>query len=366
MKLSRRTTLTALGGALALPYVRPSWAQAGTVNVYNWADYIGETTLSDFEAQTGIGVVYDTYSSAEEAQAKMLAGSSGYDVVDHAGVDMPRAITAGIYEKLDKSLLPNWKNLDTEVLRILAGWDPGNDYGMPYMWGSVGFTYNVDMVLERIPDADMTSMDLIFKPENAEKLADCGISILDSPTDIMLMVLKYLGLDGDTTNVADYDKVVEAFKPIRQYIRTFDNTNYLNAIPNGELCAINNWSGDYATAAGRAAEAGIEMNLAYFVPKTGAPAWVDCMAIPSDAPNRENGYKFMNFLMEPQVAAGDTNYTYYATANIPAKEFILPEILEDPAVYPDAETIGRMWAPKPFNEEQDRAMTRAWQAIKTG
>ncbi|MCB2118462.1 MAG: polyamine ABC transporter substrate-binding protein [Rhodobacteraceae bacterium] len=366
MKLSRRTTLTALGGALALPYVRPSWAQAGTVNVYNWADYIGETTLSDFEAQTGIGVVYDTYSSAEEAQAKMLAGSSGYDVVDHAGVDMPRAITAGIYEKLDKSLLPNWKNLDTEVLRILAGWDPGNDYGMPYMWGSVGFTYNVDMVLERIPDADMTSMDLIFKPENAEKLSDCGISILDSPTDIMLMVLKYLGLDGDTTNVADYDKVVEAFKPIRQYIRTFDNTNYLNAIPNGELCAINNWSGDDATAAGRAAEAGIEMNLAYFVPKTGAPAWVDCMAIPSDAPNRENGYKFMNFLMEPQVAAGDTNYTYYATANIPAKEFILPEILEDPAVYPDAETIGRMWAPKPFNEEQDRAMTRAWQAIKTG
>lgn len=366
MKLSRRTTLTALGGALAMPYVRPSWAQAGTVNVYNWADYIGETTLADFEAQTGIGVVYDTYSSAEEAQAKMLAGSTGYDVVDHAGVDMPRAITAGIYEKLDKSLLPNWKNLDTEVLRILAGWDPGNEYGMPYMWGSVGFTYNVDMVLERIPDADMTSMDLIFKPENAEKLADCGISILDSPTDIMLMVLKYLGLDGDTTNVADYDKVVEAFKPIRQYIRTFDNTNYLNAIPNGELCAINNWSGDYATAAGRAAEAGIEMNLAYFVPKTGAPAWVDCMAIPSDAPNRENGYKFMNFLMEPQVAAGDTNYTYYATANVPAKEFILPEILEDPAVYPDAETIGRMWAPKPFNEEQDRAMTRAWQAIKTG
>lgn len=366
MKLSRRTTLTALGGALAMPYVRPSWAQAGTVNVYNWADYIGETTLADFEAQTGIGVVYDTYSSAEEAQAKMLAGSTGYDVVDHAGVDMPRAITAGIYEKLDKSLLPNWKNLDTEVLRILAGWDPGNDYGMPYMWGSVGFTYNVDMVLERIPDADMSSMDLIFKPENAAKLADCGISILDSPTDIMLMVLKYLGLDGDTTNVADYDKVVEAFKPIRQYIRTFDNTNYLNAIPNGELCAINNWSGDYATAAGRAAEAGIEMNLAYFVPKTGAPAWVDCMAIPSDAPNRENGYKFMNFLMEPQVAAGDTNYTYYATANIPAKEFILPEILEDPAVYPDAETIGRMWAPKPFNEEQDRALTRAWQAIKTG
>lgn len=364
--LTRRTALTALGGALAIPYVRPSWAQAGTVNVYNWADYIGETTLADFEAQTGIGVVYDTYSSSEEMQAKMLAGSTGYDVVDHAGIDMPRVITAGIYEKLDKSLLPNWKNLDPEILRILSGWDEGNNYGMPYMWGSVGFAFNVDMVKERIPDADMTSMDLIFKPENAAKLADCGISILDSPSDIMLMVLKYLGLDGDTTNVEDYQKVVEAFKPIRQYIRTFDNTNYLNAIPNGELCVINSWSGDYATAASRAAEAGIDMNLAYFVPKTGAPAWVDCFCITSDAPNRDNAYKFMDFMMQPEVAAGCTNFTYYANGNLAAREFVNQEILDDPAVYPDAETIGRMWAPKPFSEEQDRAMTRAWQEIKSG
>ncbi|MCB2130091.1 MAG: polyamine ABC transporter substrate-binding protein [Rhodobacteraceae bacterium] len=365
-KLTRRSTLAVIGGTLATPYVRPSWAQSGTVNVYNWADYIGETTLADFEAQTGIGVVYDTYSSAEEAQAKMLAGSTGYDVVDHAGIDMPRAIAAGIYEPLDKSMLPNWKNLDPEILRILSGWDEGNQYGVPYMWGSVGMTYNVDLVNERIPGADMTTLDLIFKPENAAKLADCGISILDSPADIMLMVLRYLGLDGDTTNLDDYQKVVEAFKPIRQYIRTFDNTNYLNAIPNGELCAVNNWSGDYATAAGRAAEAGIEMNLAYFVPKTGAPAWVDCMCITSDAPNRENAYKFMDFMMQAEAAAGCTNYTYYASGNLAAKEFILPEILEDPAVSPDAETIGRMWAPKPFSEEQERAMTRAWQDIKSG
>lgn len=364
--LTRRSTLTALGGALAIPYVRPSWAQAGTVNVYNWSDYIGETTLADFEAATGIGVVYDTYSSAEEMQAKMLAGSTGYDVVDHAGLDLPRAIAAGIYEPLDRARLPGWKNLDPEILRILTGWDPDNRHGVPYMWGSVGFTYNVDLVKERIPDADMTTMDLIFKPENAAKLADCGISILDSPTDIMPMVLKYLGLDGDTTNVEDYQKVVAAFKPVRQYIRTFDNTNYLNAIPNGELCAVNSWSGDYATAATRAAEAGIEMNLAYFVPQTGAPAWVDTMCIPTDAPNRDNAYRFLDFLLQPEVIAGCTNYTWYANANLPAREFINPDILADPAVYPDAETIARMWAPKPFSEEQDRAMTRAWQEIKSG
>lgn len=222
MKLNRRQTFAALGATLAMPYVRPSWAQSATVNVYNWADYIGETTLEDFEAATGIGVVYDTYSSSEEMQAKMLAGSTGYDVVDHSGLDIPRAITAGVY-RLDKSKLPNWKNLDPAILKILEGWDPGNEYGMPYMWGSVGFTFNLDMVKERLPDADLESLDTIFKPENAEKLADCGISILDSPTDIMLMVLTYLGLDGNTANPADYDKVVEAFKAIRPYIRTFDN-----------------------------------------------------------------------------------------------------------------------------------------------
>ncbi len=349
-----------------MPYVRPSWAQASTVNVYNWADYIGETTLEDFEAATGIGVVYDTYSSSEEMQAKMLAGSTGYDVADHGGLYMPQAITAGVYQKLDKTKLPSWGNLDPQILKVLEGWDPGNEYGVPYFWGSVGFTYNVDMVKERIPDADLESMDLIFKPENAAKLADCGISILDSPSDTMLMVLRYLGLDGDTTNVADYDKVVEAFAAVRQHIRTFDNSNYLNAIPNGELCVINNWSGDYGVAKSRAAEAGIEMNLAYFVPKTGAPAWVDCLAIPADAPNLENAYKFLDFMLQPEVAAGCTNFTGYANANIPATEFVDPAILSDPAVYPDDETKTRLWAPKAFSEEQDRAMTRAWQTIKTG
>ena len=365
MRLNRRQTFAALGATLAMPYVRPSWAQAGTVNVYNWGDYIGETTLEDFQKATGISVVYDTYSSAEEMQAKMLAGSTGYDVVDHSGLNLPQAITAGVYQKLDKSKLPNWKNLDPEILKIMEGWDAGNEYGMPYMWGSVGFTFNLDMVKERLPDADLENMDTIFKPENAAKLADCGVSILDSPTDIMLMVLTYLGLDGNTTNVADYDKVVEAFKPIRQYVRTFDNSNYLNAIPNGELCVINNWSGDYGVAKSRAAEAGVKMNLAYFVPKTGAPIWVDVMAVPADAPNLENAYKFLDFLMQPEVIAACSNFTGYANANLPALAFVDEAIRNDPAVYPDATIKSRLWAPKPFNEEQDRAMTRAWSDIKT-
>lgn len=349
-----------------MPYVRPSWAKSATLNVYNWSDYIGETTLEDFEKATGIGVVYDTYSSSEEAQAKMLAGSTGYDVVDHSGMDMPRAIKAGIYQKLDRAKLPNWKNLDPEVLKILDGWDPGNLYGMPYFWGSVGFAYNLDMVKERLPNADLESMDTIFKPENAAKLADCGISILDSPTDIMLMVLTYLGLDGNTANPDDYKKVVEAFKPIRKYIRTFDNTNYLNAIPNGELCAINSWSGDYGVAKSRATEAGVDINLGYFVPKTGAPAWVDCMAIPSDSANVDNAHAFLNYLMEPKVIAACTDFVGYANANVPALEFVSDAIKNDPAVYPNAEVKSRLWAPKPLTEQQDRDITRAWSDIKSG
>lgn len=366
MKLTRRTTLGAMTVGLTTPFVRPSWAQSGSVNIYNWSDYIGETTLEDFENEFGIRTVYDNYASSEEMQAKMLAGNTGYDVVFAAGIEMPRSIGAGIYTQLDRSKLTNWGNLDPEILRILSGWDPGNGYSVPYMWGSVGFTYNVARVRERLPDADLQDLATIFDPENAAKLADCGISILDSPTDIMLMVLKYLGLDGDTTDLADYDKVVEAFLPIRPYIRTFDNANYLNTLPTGEVCAVNNWSGDYAVAAGRAAEVGLDVELAYFVPKTGAPAWFDVMCIPSDSGNVENAYTFINYMLRPEVIGACTNYTYYANANAAAAEFVLPEILEDPAIYPDKETIARMWAPKPFSEEQDRAINRAWQTIKAG
>jgi putrescine transport system substrate-binding protein len=367
-KLNRRQAMAAIGGAAALsmPYVQRARADGGQLNVYNWADYIGETTVEDFQKETGIAVTYDTYSSAEEMQAKMLAGSTGYDVVDMSGMEMPRFIKAGIYQKLDRAKLPGWSNLDPEVMRILAGWDPGNQYSIPYMWGSVGFTFNVDMIKERLPDADLESLDTIFKPENAAKLADCGISILDSPADVIPMLLKYVGKDGDSKNVDDYKAVVEAFKPIREYIRTFDNTNYLNAIPNKELCVINNWSGDYSTAKTRAEEAGVQLNLAYYVPKTGAPAWVDCMCIPVDAPNVENAYKFLEYLLQPEVIAKCTNFTNYANGNLASKKFVDPAVLSNPAVYPDEVTLKRLWTPAPLNEDQSNGMTRAWSEIKSG
>ena len=356
MKLSRRMALTGMGATLATPFVRPSWAASGSVNVYNWSDYIGETTLEDFEAATGVSVVYDLYASAEEAQAKMLAGSSGYDVVLHSGVGLPRFVAAGVYQKLDRSRFPLWENLDENILRIIEGFDPGLEYSVPYMWGSVGVTYNMDMVKERLPNADLNDLGTLMDPANAAILAECGISLLDSPDDIGFMVMSWLGIDPSTAGPAEYARMVEAFKPMREYVTAFDNSNYLTSLPNKELCV----------AKARAVEAGIELNLQYFVPKTGAPAWFDLWCIPADAGNVDNAYLFLDYLMQPEVIAKCTNFTGYANANKAAMPFLDPAVASDPAIYPDAETLSRMYTPKPQTEEQEREMTRAWSEIKAG
>jgi putrescine transport system substrate-binding protein len=340
MILNRRHALVGMGAALAAPVVRPSWAQSGTVKVYNWSDYIGETTLEDFTAETGIEVVYDLYASAEEMQAKMLAGSTGYDVVLQSALSMERFVTAGIYQKLDRAKLPNWKNLDPAILKVMEGYDPGNIYAAPYMWGSVGVTYNLDLVKERLGEGvDLADLGTILNPENAAKLADCGISLLDSPTDLGFMVLSYLGIDPNTAGPAEYAKMVEALAPIREYIAVFDNSNYLNTLPTGDLCVANSWSGDYSVATARAAEAGIDVNLAY---------------------------AFIDYMMRPEVIAAATNYTGYANANLAATPLIDPAIAADPAIYPDAETMARLYTTHTQTEEQDREITRAWAEIKTG
>lgn len=366
MRLTRRATLAGFGAALSLPWVRPSYAAAGSVNIYSWAEYIGETTLADFEAETGITPVYDTYSSYEDGEAKLLAGSTGYDVVDVAGRSMPMLVKAGVFDTLDRSLLPLWSNLDPDLLKILDAWDPGLTHCAPYMWGSVGFAYNVDLVKARLPDADLTDLDTIFKPENAAKLADCGLSLHDSPRDLIPILLKYLGIDPDTTDVSQYDKAAALVAPMRQYVTSFDNENYLNGLPNGDVCAVMAWSGDYAVAKARAESAGLSLNLAYAVPKTGAPLWFDVMAVPADAPNKANAHAFLNYLMKPEVIAKCSDFIGYANANKAANAFVDPAVLADPAIYPDEATRSRLWAPKALNEEQERALTRIFQDIKSG
>jgi putrescine transport system substrate-binding protein len=372
MKLSRRSALTLMGGAAAfpMPYIKRARAEDKVVNVYNWVEYVGETTLADFTAATGIEVVYDTYDSAETVEAKVMAGSSGYDVIDISSLNLPRFLPGGsdkpAFAKLDKSKLPNIKNLDPAIMKLMAERDPGGDFAVPYMWGTTGLTVNLDMVKERIPDAPVDSMDLIMKPEYMEKLADCGVNLLESPSDAIPMALAWLGKDPNSESPEDLELAVKAYAPVRQYIKTFDAANYLNALPNSELCVSMTWSGDYATSKTRAAEAGLKLNLAYNVPKSGAGLWVDVWVVPVDAPHPEAAHAFINYMMDPEVAAKCVNYTNYASGVGEARKFINKEVLEDPAVYPSDDIMQRLWVQKTASQEYERLRTEAWSRIKTG
>lgn len=336
------------------------------VNIYNWIDYVGETTIQDFEAETGIKVVYDTYDAPETVDAKMMAGSSGYDVVLHGSHQIPPLVEAEIFQKIDKAKLSNYGNLDPEILKIVAAHDPGNEYLVPYMWGTVGFAYNVDMIRQRMADAPLTSLDMLFKPDLAAKWADCGISILESPTDMIPMALSYLGRDPNSQSADDYQAVAALFKPIRPYVKAVDSANYLNQLPNQELCIAFSWSGDYATAASRAEEAGVEINLAYSVPDTGGPAWFDGWLIPSDAPHPENARRFIDYMLRPEVIAAATNFTNYANANQAAAPFVDQAILDDAAIYPDAATRSKLYVVQDLPQAALRARTRAWSQIRSG
>jgi putrescine transport system substrate-binding protein len=336
------------------------------VNVYNWADYIGRTTLEDFERETGIRVNYDTYESSEVVEAKLMAGSTGYDVVGHGGEYSARLIPLGIFRPLDKARLPNWKYLDPGVLQVLASYDPGNVHAAPYMWGSTGFAYNVEMVRERLPDAPVGSGAMLFDPAVMAKLADCGVSFLDSPTDVIPMALVYLGHDANSTDPEHLRAAEELLKAVRPYVKYFSSARMLNDMPNREVCLAMSWSGDYATARSRAAEAGIEIDLAYTVPREGSTFWFDGLFIPADAPHPENAHRFIDFVLRPDVIAKITNETRYANAVPAAGPFTEPEILADPAIYPTDEVIRRLQFNRSLPPKIERLRTRAFARVKAG
>lgn len=363
MEMTRRAALKVSAPLLAIPWCMSCTKTSNELNIYNWADYIGDTTVADFSRLTGIKVNYDTYNSTPEMEAKMLAGNTGYDLVNHAGVTLQDFVKAGVYERLDKSRLPNWKYLDPVVLNIASGYNPDNAYGMPYMWGSTGMTYNLDMVRQRLPDADLESLDTVFDPANAAKLSDCGISLLDDQS-LIWEVMSYLGKPQDVYTKQVMDDVIRTVRRIRPYVRTFDSSNFLVSLPNKEMCVVNNWSGDYSTARRRAKEAGVDINLGYFVPKTRAPAWVDVHCIVADGLNKANAYKFMNYMLMPEVIARCTNRIHYANANLASRQFIDPGILNDPTIYPTKDILARLYAPKSLSAEDNRLINDAVNAIK--
>jgi len=336
------------------------------VNFYNWADYIAPDTLEKFEAETGIKVNLDTYPAGTVVDVKLLTGNSGYDVIVHSNQYSSRLAPIGIFEKLDMSLLPNAKNLDPSTMQRIDVFEKVSGYMVPYFWGNTGYSWNVEMVRERLPDHPMDSGDVLFDPEVISKLADCGVSLLDDPTDLFPMMLAYLGRDPNAVDDESLALAEAQFKKIRPYVRYFSNDKMLSAMPNKEVCVAMSWSGDYAVAASRIRDAGLDIELRYTVPKEGSGLWADGVYIPVDAPHRENAYKFVNFLMRADIAADIANAVAYANANAASWEFTNPEILNDPGIYPTDETWESMYRVQPVDPKRERPRTRAFARVKSG
>ena len=352
--------LAACGSASRQPH-----AEQPELRIYNWADYIGKDTIAQFEAATGIKVIYDTYDADETLEAKMMAGDSGYDVVSTSTDFFSREIKAGIYRPLDRKLLPNWKNLDPHVLAIEAQADPGNRYAMPYLRHVNGFAYNVAMIRARMSDAPVDSLDMIFKPEIIRHFADCGVSFLDQPEDVLQLALNYLHLDPNSTRPEDYRQAEKLLLAVRPYIKAFDSTEYLNGLATGEFCISMAWSGDYATSRARAKAAGVDMPLAFTVPKEGANFSCDALLIPADALHPLAAHKFLNFILEPRVIAAVTNDIHYANDNQASGPYVDPQILNDPAIYPPPEVEARLYESAEAGPALERLRTRTWTRIKT-
>lgn len=341
-------------------------AEDRVVNVYNWSDYIDNSIIQDFEKETGIKVVYDVFDSNEILETKLLAGASGYDVVVPTAIFLSRQIQAGVFQKLDKTKLPNIKNMWDMIATRTAIYDPGNEYSVNYMWGTTGIGYNKAKVKERLGSDVIDSWTAVLNPDNAKKLSDCGIYMLDSPTDILPSVLKYLGLDPDSKKAEDLAKAEEAMLAVRPYIRKFHSSEYINALANGDICVAVGWSGDIFQARNRAAEANQGVDIGYSVPKEGALMWFDQMAIPADAKNVDEAHEFLNYIMRPDVAAKASNYVVYANGNKASQELIDKAITSDPAVYPDDATLANLFTTTPTSPKDQRTVTRAWTKIVTG
>jgi Spermidine/putrescine-binding periplasmic protein len=361
-----RALVASVLAAPLLALAVPAAAQDKTVHVYNWSDYVDPKMLEDFTKETGIKVVYDTYDNNEIVETKLLAGKSGYDIVVPSGPFLQRLINAGIFAKLDQAKIPNLQNAWPEVAERLQVFDPGNEHAVNYMWGTTGIGINVDKVKERLGDMPFNTWDIVLKPELSAKLKDCGIHMLDAPEDIFPGVLSYLGLNPDSKDAKDFQKAADLLVKVRGNIQKFHSSEYINALANGDICVAVGYSGDILQAKARAEEAKNNVNVAYIIPKEGALMWFDSMAIPADAPHPDEAHAFINFMMKPEVAAANSNFVAYANGNIASKEHLDEEIRNDPGIYPDDETMKRLFTNTAYDERAQRTLTRLWTRVKTG
>ncbi len=354
-------------GSVAAAALLATSAFAEEVRVYNWSDYIDESLLEKFETETGIDLIYDVFDSNEVLETKMLAGGSGYDVVVPSGTFLQRQITAGAFQKLDMSKLSNKDNLWDVIKDRLKKYDPENEYAVNYMWGTTGLGVNVNKVKEVLgDDAPMGSLALIFEPGNMEKLAACGVHFLDAPTEMIPAALAYLGEDPDAQDVETLEKAEPLLSAVAPYVQKFHSSEYINALANGDICVAFGWSGDILQARDRAAEADNGVEIEYAAPSEGALMWFDNLAIPVDAPNPDGAHKFINFIMDAQNMAAASNYVYYANGNKASEEFLEEDVIGDPAIYPNEDTLKNLYTTSPYGPKIQRTVTRMWTKIKSG
>ena len=347
--------------------VPPARADERIVNFYNWSNYMAPGVLEEFTKQTGIKVVYDTFDANETLETRLLAGKSGYDLVVPTAYFLQRQIKANVFQKLDKSKLPNLANAWPFVTKQLAIYDPGNQYGANYMWGTTGIGYNVKMAQKVLgPDARIDSWDAVFKPENIARFKDCGIHMLDSADDIFPAALSYLGLDPNSTKQADLQNAADLILKIRPYVRKFHSSEYLSALATGEICLVVGWSGDIMQARSRAAEANNDIEIGYAVPKEGAQMFFDNLAIPGDAKNVSEAYELINYLYRPEVAARNSDFLSYANGNLASQKLIDPKILNDKNIYPDEATLKKLFVITARDPATQRVINRLWTKVKTG
>jgi putrescine transport system substrate-binding protein len=343
-------------------------AEEKVLNVYNWSDYIADDTIPNFEKEFGIKVRYDTYDANEVLHAKLVAGHTGYDIVVPSSQWGKLQAAAGLLLKLDKSRIPNYKNLDPAIMAQLAKVDPGNEHLVPWLWGYTTVGINVDQVKKALGSLSMPSnaWDLIFKPEYASKLKSCGISMLDSGDEVFPAVLRYIDKAPFSANKADYEAGEKVLKAIRPYVREFSSSGYINDLAGGSLCLVLGWSGDIGIARQRAIEANNGQHIEVLVPKSGAVLFFDTMAIPADAKHVDAAYQWINYILRPEVDASLTNKVFYPNPNAAATPFVKPAIARNPTIYLTKDELGRMVAPDSVSQETRRIRTRLYTSFKNG
>ena len=376
MNMPVRPALTVLASAMLLaacskPAEAPKASAAAAeeekvLNVYNWSDYIEASVIEGFTKETGIKVQYDVFDSNEMLETKLLAGNTGYDIVVPSASFLNRQLQAGVHQKLDKSLLPNLKNIDPSIAQRIEAFDKGNEHSVNYMWGTSGVGYNVKKIAERMKGAPVDSFAMFYDPKVISKFADCGVTILDAPSEVIGTVLIYLGKDANSEKPEDLAAAEAVLKAVRPYIKNFHSSNYIEQLANGEICLALGWSGDVLQAATRAEEAKNDVEISYRIPKEGAVMFFDQLAIPKDAKHPKNAHLFIDYLLRPEVAAKNSSYISYANANAASTALIDKSVTDNPNVYPSADLMTKLVPDMPESAEFSRSLNRAWTSIKTG